>query len=245
MNIIQRGRRFVQPLHDLARKSIWDWRRCPYCGGTETCSWGSYRRCPWTLEGRQDLRVPRHRCHSCGRTYSEQSPWLIRRSWYARNIHRYAIDLWQHEGSWLRRAAEFVRSLVGRQERWLLWRVLSQPAPDEEQCHLAGEYSAPLAEWRWSRGVADGGGPGDNNMPFIEHQHNYPFDQQRIEPSPLWRSFTRAVGILSSSAKKRARARQPDLLLGHLARTPGPPTPLRGSMPGLPSRPLARSQQDW
>lgn len=138
MNIIQRGQQFVQKLRDLARKSVWDWRRCPYCGGTETCNWGTYRRRPWTLEGRQELRVTRHWCRLCQRTYSEQSPWLIRRGWYARDVRRCAVDLWQHGGISLRRGAEFVRSIIGRQERWLLWHVLSKPVQDEGQCHLAG-----------------------------------------------------------------------------------------------------------
>lgn len=139
MNIIQRAERFVQSLRDLANKSAWDWRRCPYCKGTDTCRWGSYERHPWVLlEGRQVVRVARHRCNSCKRTYSEESPWLIRRSWYARDVHRYAIDLWQYGGSSLRRGAEFARSLIGRQERWLLWRVLGKAPAAEEQCHLAG-----------------------------------------------------------------------------------------------------------
>ena len=138
MNIIQRGERFVQSLRDLASKSVWDWRRCPRCGGTDTSKWGSYWRHPWTTEGRQAVEVVRHRCNDCKRTYSEQSPWLIRGSWYARDVHRYAIDLWQHGGISLRRGAEFVRSMIGRQERWLLWRVLSKPPAEEEQCHLAG-----------------------------------------------------------------------------------------------------------
>jgi len=90
------------------------------------------------LEGRQVVQVRRHRCLGCKRTYSEQSPWLIRRSWYARDVHRYAVDLWQHGGTSLRRGAEFVRSLLGRQERWLLWRVLSKAPAEEGQCHLAG-----------------------------------------------------------------------------------------------------------
>ena len=138
MNIIQRGGEFVQALRDLAGKTIWDWGRCPKRGSTDTCRWGSYVRRPWTLEGRPSVRVARHRCRSCKHTYSEESPWLVRRSWYAREVHRYAIDLWQHGGVSLRRGAEFVRSLIGRQERWLLWRVLSKPVQDEEQCHLAG-----------------------------------------------------------------------------------------------------------
>ena len=136
MNIIQRGEHFVQSLRDLARRTIWDWHRCPHCGSTDTCRWSSYARHPWTLEGRQIVQVPRHRCNVCKRTYSEQSAFLVRRSWYARDVHRYTIDLWQHGGSSLRRVVEFVRSLLGRQERWLLWRPLAESPAEVEQCHL-------------------------------------------------------------------------------------------------------------
>ena len=137
MNIIQRAEQFVQWLRGLANRTIWDWKRCPYCGGTDTCRWGSYERHPWTLEGRQDVCVPRHWCNRCKRTYHEESPWLVRGSWYARDVHRCAIDLWQHSGTSLRRGAEFLRSFIGRQERWLFWRVLSEPPAEGEQCHLA------------------------------------------------------------------------------------------------------------
>lgn len=136
MNIVHRARQFVQSLREQAHRSVWDWRRCPYCGGTHTCGWGSYERRPWTLEGRQSVRVPRHRCYPCHRTYSEQNPWLVRRSWYAREVHRCAIDFWQHGGTSLRRAAEFVRSFIGRQERYLLWCILAV-RPVKEECHLA------------------------------------------------------------------------------------------------------------
>ena len=136
MNIIERGRAFLQSLWDLAGKSAWDWRQCPSCGDTLTCKWGRYTRHPWTLAGRQTVRVQRHRCERCQRTYSEQSPWLVRGSWYAREVHRCAIDTWQHLGTSVRKTAEEVRSWLGKQERWRLWRPLD-PAPDDrEACHL-------------------------------------------------------------------------------------------------------------
>jgi len=60
---------------------------------------GSYTRCPWTLDGRQEVRVQRHLCHGCGHSYSEASALLVRGSWYARvgdaakpQVHRCAID---------------------------------------------------------------------------------------------------------------------------------------------------------
>ena len=137
MNIIEHGRAFIQSLRDLASRSAWEWRCCPYCGDTLSSKWGSYTRHPWCLEGRQAIRVQRHRCEGCRRTYSEQSALLVRGSWYAREVHRAAIDHWQHVGSSVRRSAEWLRSLLGRQERWQLWRHLDPAPADSEQCHLS------------------------------------------------------------------------------------------------------------
>ncbi len=134
MNIVERGLAFYQWLVSLSGRSAWDWRRCPKCGGTQTCKWGRYARYPWFLMGRQRVWVQRHRCGSCHKTYSEQSALLVRGSWYAREVHRSAIDHWQHGGTSLRRTAEFLRSWLGHQERWLLWRPLDQEGC--EQCHL-------------------------------------------------------------------------------------------------------------
>jgi Transposase, Mutator family len=137
MNIIERARTFRQGLQALAGRSAVAWRRCPYCGDTLTCKWGSYVRRPWTFAGRQAVRVGRHRCLRCRRTYSEPSAWLVRGSWYAREVHRRAIDAWQHEGTSLRRVAEGLRSWLGRQERWLLWRPLEAAPPRTAQCLLS------------------------------------------------------------------------------------------------------------
>ena len=62
MNIIERGRVFLQGLRELAGRSAWEWCRCPRCGETLTCKWGSYTRQPWFLEGRRQVRV----CKHCG-----------------------------------------------------------------------------------------------------------------------------------------------------------------------------------
>jgi transposase-like protein len=126
MNIIEQGQRFVQSLQQLAGRAVWEWRCCAHCGGTDTCKHGSYSRHPWFFEGRREVRVQRHLCHDCGRTYSEQSALLVRGSWYAREVHRWAIDHWLHAGSSLRRTAEWLRSWLGRQERWRLWRPLDR-----------------------------------------------------------------------------------------------------------------------
>lgn len=137
MNIIDRGRQFLQALRDLAGRSAWDWRRCPHCGDTLTCKWGGYTRRPWFLEGRRVVRVQRHRCEPCERTYSERSALLIRGGWYAREVRRCAIDHWQHLGTSARRTAEVLRSWLGRQERWQQWRPLDPLVPDQAACHLS------------------------------------------------------------------------------------------------------------
>ena len=136
MKIVDQAKRFVESLHQLANRSGWDWRRCPHCGSTTTRKHGAYQRRAWFFEGRRVFRVQRHRCLSCERTHSEQSALLIRGSWYSREVHRMAIDQWQHTGSSLRRVAEWVRSWLGKQERWWNWRPLDPKGGAEQRCYL-------------------------------------------------------------------------------------------------------------
>ena len=136
MNIIERGRAFRDGLRALARRSAWDWRRCPHCGQTDTWRHGTYPRHPWTLSGRQTIPVQRHWCVPCRRSYSEQSALLVWGSRYAREVQRFALDHTQHVGSSVRRTADLVRSLIGRQERWHLWRPLDSAPPVDPPCRL-------------------------------------------------------------------------------------------------------------
>jgi len=149
MNIIERGRSFVQSLLALIARTAWDWKRCPQCGSTLTIKNGSYTRKPWFFSGRQTVRVQRHLCHACGQSYSEQSPLLVRGSWYAREVRRSAVDHWVHGRLSLRRTAEFLRSWLGRQERWRLWRPLDA-TPAGETCHLA---ASTVQRWLDRAGV--------------------------------------------------------------------------------------------
>jgi len=134
MNIVECAAAFLQSLCALAGRTAWDWQQCPWCGSTLTIKHGSYQRRPWFLEGREVVRVQRHRCHGCGRTYSEQSALLIRGGWYAREVRRAAVDHWQHGGLSLRRTAEVLRSWMGHQERWLQWRPWATEMG--ERCYL-------------------------------------------------------------------------------------------------------------
>jgi len=149
MNIIERGRSFVQSLLALIARTAWDWKRCPQCGSTLTIKNGSYTRKPWFFSGRQTVRVQRHLCHACGQSYSEQPPLLVRGSWYAREVRRSAVDHWVHGRLSLRRTAEFLRSWLGRQERWRLWRPLDA-TPAGETCHLA---ASTVQRWLDRAGV--------------------------------------------------------------------------------------------
>ena len=107
VNLIERGRAFVQSLLRVARRTEWEWRRFPYCGSTVTSKWGSYGRHPWHLDGRKTLVVPRHRCPDCGRTCSEEKA----------QVRRCAAESWLHLGCSRRRVAEWLRSWIGKQER--------------------------------------------------------------------------------------------------------------------------------
>jgi hypothetical protein len=150
MNIIERGKAFVQSLRALAERTAWDWQRWPACGGRLTIKNGSYTRRPWFFSGRQRVRVPRHLCRACAKSYSEPSALLVRGSWYARAVRRSAVDHWQPGRMSLRRSVEFVRSWLGRQERWRLWRPL-EATPAGETCHLA---ASTLQRWLDQAGIA-------------------------------------------------------------------------------------------
>jgi transposase-like protein len=156
MNIIERGRAFLQSLREIAGRSAWDWRRCPRCGSTLTIKNGGYWRHPWFLERRETVRVQRHWCHGCHSSYAEKSALLVGGSWYAREVHRAAVDHWQHMGTSLRRTAEILRSWMGRQERWRLWRPLDEAA--SERCYLA---ASTVQRWLDAAGqVAQASVPG-------------------------------------------------------------------------------------
>jgi len=150
MNIIEQAREFVQSLRDLAHRTAWDWRVCPACGSKKTVKWGKYERHPWLLEGQQEVKVQRHRCQRCGKTYAEESPWLIRGSWYAREVHRCAIDHWLHGRTSIRRCAEMMRSWLGKQERYVYWRPLSCEPEAEAMCHLS---ASTVCRWLNSAGI--------------------------------------------------------------------------------------------
>ena len=144
VNILERARSFVQELQELGQRTWWDWKRCPRCGSTLTICNGGYLRKPWTLSERTEMRVQRHRCYGCGRSYSETSPALVRGSWYAREVHRLGMDHWMHARSSLRRTAEFLRSWMGQQERWFIWFPWLPSRPNTPPCRLS---ASTLHRW--------------------------------------------------------------------------------------------------
>ncbi len=144
MNIIERGRQFLDSLGASLGRSAWDWRRCPSCGDTLTCKWGTYRRHPWTLQGRQTVRVQRHKCYRCERTYAEHSALYVRGGWYAREVRRAGIDSWVHLRTSYRRGAEWLRSVLGQQERWQVWCPWQTVPAEAARCHLS---ASTLHRW--------------------------------------------------------------------------------------------------
>lgn len=165
--MIERGQEFVQRLRELGQRTPRAWRQCRYCGSSETSKNGSYTRRVWTPQGRERVRVQRHLCHACGRSYAEESPALVARSWYGRGVRRMAVDQCVHQGSSLRRSAEWVRSLVGHQERWRKWHIWERQREEREHCTLsastvhrwlvsAGEQAQRGVAGQWD-GVANSG----------------------------------------------------------------------------------------
>jgi hypothetical protein len=144
MNIIERGRDFVQRLQDWGQRSVWDWRECPRCKGTWTYKNGGRPRHPWFFGERKTVRIQRHGCHGCGKWYEEQYPFLVRGSWYAREVHRAAVDGWVHMRSSLRRVAEMMRSWIGHQERWWIWHPWEERPAGQGRCRF---HHSTLQRW--------------------------------------------------------------------------------------------------
>jgi transposase-like protein len=148
MNIIERAKGFVESMLGLSTR---DWCQCPRCGSRATQKYGSYMRRPYDDEGRQRRRVGRHLCHACHRTYSEQAPDLVPRSWYTRAVQRKAIDLHQHAGCSLRKAAEWLRAEIGKGGRYVRWHIMARLPLDAECCHLC---ERTLLRWLARAGLA-------------------------------------------------------------------------------------------
>ena len=83
MNIIERGRVFLQSLQALAARSAWDWQRGPACGSLLTIQNGSYTRRPWFFSGTPARAgatpaVPRLRQVVCGAVGAAGAGQLVR-----------------------------------------------------------------------------------------------------------------------------------------------------------------------
>jgi transposase-like protein len=137
MNILERSAAFVQSLIDLAQRSATGWRQCPHCGSMNTIRNGHYARRPWDVGERLVVPIQRHLCRNCKRSYSEESPELIYKSWYTRAVHRFCMDRWTHDGTSYRHVAELARSLMGRQERWFWWHPIEEGDPEKRNCNLS------------------------------------------------------------------------------------------------------------
>jgi transposase-like protein len=173
MNIIQRGAQWLHALRHLVQRTAWDERPCPHCGQHATWKHGTYRRQPWTLSGRQTVVMQRYWCCQCRRTFTPPLAPVAARCWYGRDVQRCALDQWIHAGSSVRRVAEWVRSLAGRQERWWQWRPW-EPRAAGRPCRLgastvhrwldaAGQRAQTTIAGQW-RGVPTSGQLGADGL---------------------------------------------------------------------------------
>jgi hypothetical protein len=95
--------------------------------------------------------VQRHSCDLCRRTYSGRDALPVAGSGYARAVRRLAVDHRQHFGGSVRRAAERLRSLLGRQERRLIRRPPDGPPTPEAECRPS---AAAVERWLDRAGAA-------------------------------------------------------------------------------------------
>ena len=137
MNILERSAVFVQLLKDLGQRKETGCRQCPHCKSFNTIRYGYYTRRPWDMGERLTVLVQRHKCHNCKRSYSEESPELVYKSWYTRPVHRFCVDCGVRDGVSYRHIAELARSLMGRQERWSLWHPGEEGDQGKQTCNLA------------------------------------------------------------------------------------------------------------
>jgi len=148
MNIIERAKGFVESVLGLGTR---DWRQCPHCGRRATRKNGTYLRQPHDDDGRTPRRIQRYWCHPCRKTYSEQAPDLVPRGRYTRAVRRKALDLHQHTGCSLRKAAEWLRAEIGKRERYLQWHAPAKPSREVACCHLC---ERTLLRWLKQAGIA-------------------------------------------------------------------------------------------
>ena len=151
MNLVRPALASVASLRAVADRSAWDRRRCPRCGEALTGKGGGYTRRPRFLDGRRAVRVQRHSCDLCRRTYSGRDALPVAGSGYARAVRRLAVDHRQHFGGSVRRAAERLRSLLGRQERRLIRRPPDGPPTPEAECRPS---AATVERWLDRAGAA-------------------------------------------------------------------------------------------
>lgn len=143
MNILERARAFVQSLLKAPEGHV-----CPYCGKRYTKRHGSYERTLRDVGGAQEVRIQRHWCHLCQRSYSEPDRRFGRYQRYARRVQRKALDLYVHVGGSLRTLAEVLRGEVapgaGRSRVWEPW--LAEPEPG-----MPGARLSHVTIWRWTQ----------------------------------------------------------------------------------------------
>lgn len=133
MGIIHNARAFVQGL--LSPRKPGRPGQCPHCGSTLTKKNGTYERTLRDLGGIRTIRVQRHRCCACGRTFSDDIPEIARHRWYTRRVQRKYLDLYVTIGGSLRRCADWLTAEITGRGRTLYGT--SWPVPPGGGVHLS------------------------------------------------------------------------------------------------------------
>jgi hypothetical protein len=147
MSIIPRAIEFLRGLIERPRRPS-----CPSCGSSLWKKHGIYyrgRRCLDELNLQYPLQ--RYRCLApgCGKTWSEQPPWLAPRRWYGRDVIRMSLDLCLDCTTSWREVQSLVHGVLtgeGRALRWAPWR---RPKEGADQVKLAH-----TTLWRWFQDAA-------------------------------------------------------------------------------------------
>ena len=146
MSLIADAKAFVDKL--LRRAD--DPRRCPQCGLTLTKKNGGRHRSPRDLGGIRSVRMQRHWCFTCMRSYSEELPDIAPHHWYTRRVQRKFLDMYTTIGGSLRRCASWMTAEITSCGRTFIWDPLArapwwgrapEPEPEIELSHTTG--------WRW------------------------------------------------------------------------------------------------
>jgi len=145
MSLVADAQAFINKL--LHRRNE---RCCARCGSTLTKRNGTRQRTLRDLGGIRSVRVQRHWCFTCKRSYSEELAEIAPHHWYTRRVQRKFLDMYTTIGGSLRRCASWITAEITSRGRTFIWDPLArlpwwgcapEPEPEIDLSHTTG--------WRW------------------------------------------------------------------------------------------------